>query len=246
VDVDTGKEVGRHSGMQAFTIGQGAKIGGCSEKYFVASLVSNPKSNPEIYSHLPLNLDQLKSGDVLVARGWDHPALLSTSLFVRARDFSWVAGRPPEQLVKQRVAIDNYATASDASSNEGLFRCGFKARYQQKIKGCSLRWRRRRKRGPPSVTAGKTPKTALASSLTALDTAHTHTATALLEYEQAQSQGLDLDLDLDLEVLFDEPLRAATPGQILALYLMDSDGNYECLGGGKIASGLSTASGQRT
>ena len=35
IDVDTGCEVGRHEGKEALTIGQGARIGGCRDKYFI-------------------------------------------------------------------------------------------------------------------------------------------------------------------------------------------------------------------
>ena len=47
-----------------------------------------------------------------------------------------------------------------------------------------------------------------------------------------------LSAPLELEVVFDEPLQAVIPGQIVALYLEDRDGNCECLGGGKIKYSL--------
>ncbi len=55
---------GEHSGIELFTVGQSARIGGASAKWFVVDKTSG-------------------SGDVLVAKGSDHPRLWFRGLKVR-------------------------------------------------------------------------------------------------------------------------------------------------------------------
>ncbi|KAF8275127.1 5-methylaminomethyl-2-thiouridylate-methyltransferase [Lactarius quietus] len=72
--IDTDVELGQHSGLWTFTIGQGAKIPGLARKVFVAA--KDPKKNA-IYVALP-----------------EHPSLLTTS--VTSNDFSWIwSDEPP-------------------------------------------------------------------------------------------------------------------------------------------------------
>ena len=40
IDIETGLSIGNHDGKEALTVGQGARAGGCSDKYFVASLTA--------------------------------------------------------------------------------------------------------------------------------------------------------------------------------------------------------------
>ena len=40
IDIETGLSIGTHDGKEALTVGQGARAGGCSDKYFVASLTA--------------------------------------------------------------------------------------------------------------------------------------------------------------------------------------------------------------
>ena len=100
IDVDTGREVGRHEGKEALTIGQGARIGGCRDKYFIVThghgghgtghgSLGGVKGGP------------LGPGDVWVARGTHHPALFSTFLVVRNDEFSWVSGELPITLQRK-------------------------------------------------------------------------------------------------------------------------------------------------
>ena len=37
IDVDSREIVGAHSGKEALTVGQKARLGGCTEKYFICS-----------------------------------------------------------------------------------------------------------------------------------------------------------------------------------------------------------------
>ena len=40
IDIETGLSIGTHDGKEALTVGQGARAGGCSDKYFVSSLTA--------------------------------------------------------------------------------------------------------------------------------------------------------------------------------------------------------------
>lgn len=71
-------QLGRHNGMQLYTLGQRARIGGQSEAWYVAGK------------------DRVR-GDVYVAKGWGHRALYTLSASVN--DFFWVSGKPPAKLV---------------------------------------------------------------------------------------------------------------------------------------------------
>lgn len=59
-----------------FTIGQGARIGGCDQRYFVV------KKN-------------IFTGDIIVAPGSNHPSLYINSLVVQASSFNWISGQIP-------------------------------------------------------------------------------------------------------------------------------------------------------
>lgn len=72
--VDTGEVVGKHSGSALITIGQGAKIGGASQKWFVTHKHPN-------------------TGDVFVCGGTHHPALYVDEFFTAASSFNWIGGR---------------------------------------------------------------------------------------------------------------------------------------------------------
>ncbi len=98
IDVDTGHVVGTHQGKEALTAGQGARIGGAEMKYFVVA----HDADVAAYAGRPSQI-----GDILVARGSDHPALFSTDLSVHISDFSWVNGRCPEVLLYDGGILPN-------------------------------------------------------------------------------------------------------------------------------------------
>jgi tRNA U34 2-thiouridine synthase MnmA/TrmU len=76
IDIDTQKVVGFHNGAEILTRGQGAKIGGKEEKYYVVKKIRN-------------------SGDVLVGKGKDHPGLFCQALDIDWSRFNWISGSPP-------------------------------------------------------------------------------------------------------------------------------------------------------
>lgn len=77
VDVNTGEAVGQHEGSLLYTIGQGAKISGASERYFV---VGRGRKDTEL----------------LVCRGTHHPALYSDTLFIK--NIHWIGDSIPPPL----------------------------------------------------------------------------------------------------------------------------------------------------
>jgi tRNA-specific 2-thiouridylase len=74
---DSGKTLGEHIGLAFYTIGQrkGIGIGGKGEAWYVAG-------------------KDMKSNELLVVQGHDHPLLLKREL--KADDASWISGKPPQ------------------------------------------------------------------------------------------------------------------------------------------------------
>mmetsp|Transcript_20136 Transcript_20136/g.28865 ORF Transcript_20136/g.28865 Transcript_20136/m.28865 type:complete len:398 (-) Transcript_20136:83-1276(-) len=89
IDMDTGKVVGRHSGCEVLTVGQRARIGGCPEKYYIASKAV-----------------QGQPGDVYVVPGVDHPALFTKSVTLSSHLISWIAGHPPPIFLQPQSRQD--------------------------------------------------------------------------------------------------------------------------------------------
>jgi tRNA U34 2-thiouridine synthase MnmA/TrmU len=81
VDIDTGEVVGKHDGSAHFTIGQGAKISGANQKWFI-----NKKD---------------ADGTVFVCNSTHHPSLYSNELYVQIDQFNWIAGELPPPLMKK-------------------------------------------------------------------------------------------------------------------------------------------------
>jgi tRNA U34 2-thiouridine synthase MnmA/TrmU len=75
VDVDTGAIVGQHEGTLQYTIGQGARISGASQKWFVV---------------------EKDSSTVWVCAGTKHPALFSDELYIQS--LHWIVGSAPLPL----------------------------------------------------------------------------------------------------------------------------------------------------
>lgn len=76
IDIETGAVLGSHNGAEIFTVGQGARISGAPDKYFVVK-------------------KKINSGDVYVGLGVHHPALHCEILDVVGNDFNWIHGKPP-------------------------------------------------------------------------------------------------------------------------------------------------------
>ena len=80
--VDTQRVVGSHDGSgHLLTIGQGAKISGASQKWFVCD---------KDYSN----------GNVTVCERTHHPALYSNELYVRMNDWNWIGMEMPLPLLQ--------------------------------------------------------------------------------------------------------------------------------------------------
>lgn len=79
INLETGFQVGEHTGLWNFTIGQGAKVNGLKEKTFVAK------------KDIPKNI-------IYVVPGTDHSALYAQSLIIH--DWAWIwADSPPIELM---------------------------------------------------------------------------------------------------------------------------------------------------
>jgi len=73
--------LGQYSASSHFTIGQGAKISGASQKWFIAKK------------------DRVKN-TVFVCGDTNHPALYSDTLYVKVEDFNWILGIAPKPLMQ--------------------------------------------------------------------------------------------------------------------------------------------------
>lgn len=76
IDVDTRKIVGQHAGSLLYTVGQGAKISGAPQKWFVVGKDTNH--------------------NVLVCAGTHHPALYSDEMVIH--ELVWIGGDLPQPL----------------------------------------------------------------------------------------------------------------------------------------------------
>ncbi|CBN73977.1 conserved unknown protein [Ectocarpus siliculosus] len=190
VCVDTGEVVGRHGGVQLYTVGQKSHLDGMPEKYYVAGLDSD-------------------SNSVYVARGADNPSLFARGLSVLASKFSWVAGCPPPELLsgsgshpsapsrreatkagggpagveapvptKERQPAAPGGEPIDAGEMEGpppVLRCEYRSRHRQALLPCGV------------------------------------------ELLGGGGSGASVPRPV-VHVRFDEPAKAIAPGQVVALY----------------------------
>jgi len=187
----------QHEGFASYTVGQGARIGGMNEKWYVTS-------------------KDLTTGNVYVCKGKDHPKLWTRSC--TSSSFSWTAGHPPQQLTNgstngltniaqeqqhPTVLLPTNEVVSTVTKEDDAFltrkgavlNCLCRVRYRQTMVPCTVRL------------------------LTNENT------TAVVDSAVAQSGVVEPVVC----VVFDEPVEAVAPGQIVALY----DGVI-CLGGGNI------------
>ena len=77
--------MGKHDGSAHFTIGQGAKISGANQKWFI-----NKKD---------------ADGTVFVCNSTHHPSLYSNELYVQIDQFNWIAGELPPPLMEEGTSI---------------------------------------------------------------------------------------------------------------------------------------------
>ena len=88
VDVDTGARIGEasHGGLEGYTVGQRARIPNMQQPYFVSS-------------------KDVAKRVIYVAKGAEHPALLSRELWIRADEMFWVLGTPPAVLTQGNTGL---------------------------------------------------------------------------------------------------------------------------------------------
>jgi tRNA U34 2-thiouridine synthase MnmA/TrmU len=110
IDIDTGAVLGTHDGAEIFTVGQGARISGAPEKYFIVQKQATGAN----------------SGDIFVGLGAHHPALQCNAIDVLGSQFNWIHGAPP--------SLDNTTTTAMAQE----FECEFQCRHQQRPIPCRV------------------------------------------------------------------------------------------------------------
>ena len=120
IDIDTGRILGYHRGKETYTIGQGARLGGRKDKYFV---VKKTKS----------------TNDIFVAIGQDHPALFSDSLIVDGKTMSWISGSLPDPI--NSLLSEAYLAKQNGNMlpTESSYDCSFKIRHGQEMSSCKIR-----------------------------------------------------------------------------------------------------------
>lgn len=74
IDIDTGKVIGNHDGLHNWTVGQGCKISGCLNAYFIARKCTS-------------------SNDIFVAAGTNNPALFTDVVYTDAPH--WIESKSP-------------------------------------------------------------------------------------------------------------------------------------------------------
>eukprot|EP00752_Nemacystus_decipiens_P009751 g8708.t1 len=234
VCADTGEVVGKHGGVQLYTVGQKSHLDGMPEKYYVAGLDGDTNS-------------------VIVARGKDNPTLFARGLSVLASEFNWVAGFPPAGLLadgglcdgveargvpadaggpsaaeagasgdgrdNETRAADGAAEAARLRDTRGVkggageaavveFRCQYRCRHRQDLLPCTVK------------VLGATPGDGGIGNANTVGVGFQEGASPSTRSPPSPSV---------VRVCFDEPAKAIAPGQVVALY---KDG--VCLGGGAI------------
>lgn len=120
IDIDTGRILGYHRGKETYTVGQGAKLGGRKDKYFVVKKTKN-------------------TNDIFVAIGQDHPALFNDSLLVDGKSMSWVSGSLPQPI--NSLLHEAYLAKQNGKMLpiESSYHCSFKIRHGQEMSTCKIR-----------------------------------------------------------------------------------------------------------
>jgi len=120
VSVTTGEVLGTQEGaLTLLTVGQGARIGGAEEKWFVCG-------------------KDMEAGRIYVAPGTDHPALYCDWLLVAKEDFNWIGQAPWEMGKKHEDRSQPTDRLPSTASPSVAFRCEYRARYRQPLAGCQV------------------------------------------------------------------------------------------------------------
>ena len=115
----------QEGGLTLLTVGQGARIGGRAEKWFVCG-------------------KDMDRGVVWVAPGTNHPALFCDRLMVEEEGFNWIGGRPRELLLPlQEAGREGSSGVNSSSSSSSMpasasLRCEYRVRYRQPLASCTV------------------------------------------------------------------------------------------------------------
>jgi tRNA U34 2-thiouridine synthase MnmA/TrmU len=96
IDIDDGQIVGKHDGQECLTIGQKARIGGASDKYYIVGKISQ--------NNVSISRD-LHNGDVIVAKGANHRSLFIDKVDIQLASFNWINGKPPAPLLSRNGIV---------------------------------------------------------------------------------------------------------------------------------------------
>ena len=181
--------MGSHQGIETLTIGQGANISGCKDRYFVAKKSLSASAN-----------GREMEADVYVVKGRHHPALFSSSVRLPWQRFNWLAGSPPESLL----------TASS-------MQCSYRMRNTEPTRPCSISLvplddgdEQREDLDDESYHSMLFPGRIRQSKIFENDQQREREDEGLGERSRR--------LGFALQVNFPVPQRAVTPGQVLVLY----------------------------
>jgi hypothetical protein len=173
-------------------VGQGARISGAPEKYFILKKLPH-------------------SGDLLVGRGVDHPALFCNALDVSGEEFNWIHGSPP---------LDPSLPPLSSESPIQQFLAEFQCRHQQQPIPCrvSLIFSSRDSliREPSPLPLSSAPSLRRGSS-------------------SSSSPPVSSSVVIRVDPLDEVMVRCPVPGQTLVLYQGEV-----CLGGGPIRNTYSS------
>ncbi len=109
--IDSGCVLGQHRGLELYTIGQGARIGGSRDKLYVV--------RKDVDTHT-----------MWVAGGADHHSLFSETCVAKLETFNWITGVPPLQIVKGEMPVE-FRVRHSVSLSKGIAHiteeggCGF-------------------------------------------------------------------------------------------------------------------------
>ena len=237
IDITTGQIVGSHSGAEAWTCGQKARLGGKSEKYYVAG-----RGVPSAGSSGSVDRSNTAAGSVWVAPGRHHPSLYFDSLVIPYDSFMWVGGAPPQEIInaaesaKKQAGFDSSSSTGAAPSTDGSaadavpLRVRYRIRHRQDDMGSaslSVMTRQQYEEAERANAVGSSAQAAMRTwrlnDPPRVEWQQPGEGTHLTDSNAANDNDSDQQ-QLLLVVRFSVAQRAVSAGQVLVLY-EDSAGN---------------------